>query len=322
MSTRGIVIHDTDCGDYWAGRLEKSGIGAVGVHPAGGQGAHLSLASCMELVKTERFAAFRDRMRRAGIAVEFEMHALSWLMPRELFSEKPGWFRMDENGERVPHFNCCASDPDALEFLRERASSLAAAFPSDTHRYHFWPDDVAEAKCRCPRCRELSASDQALILTNAAAEGVRRADPMGRTAYLAYCGTLAVPERVSPSPDVFLEFAPIGRAFDRPLFDPESERNAAQIASLPELLSFFGKKDAKALDYWVDNSLFSGWKLPPKEFRLNAEVCRTDVEGYLALGFEHVTSFGCYLGENYRELYGDAPLEEYFRIMKGDAAPG
>ncbi|MBQ3859366.1 MAG: hypothetical protein II779_02490, partial [Clostridia bacterium] len=83
----------------------------------------------------------------------------------------------------------------------------------------------------------------------------------------------------------------------------------------PGLLAFFGSRDAKVLDYWVDNSLFSGWKLPPKKFELNAGVCRADVLGYAERGFESVTSFGCFLGENYRELWGDAPVEEYFRIL-------
>lgn len=312
---RGIVIHDTDCGEYWAERLEKSGLNTVGIHPAGGIDAHLTLAACMDFVRTERFAAFRRRMEKAGIDVEFEMHALSWILPRDLFSAKPAWFRMEENGERSPRFNCCASDPEALAYIRDRAAVLASAFPSDTHRYHFWIDDVAEARCLCPRCRDLSASDQALILTNAIAEGVRRADPEGETAYLAYCETLNVPERVSPLPYVFLEFAPIARDFDRSLFDPASARNVVQVCRLPALLDFFGKKNAKVLDYWVDNSLFSGWKLPPKEFSLNASVCREDVREYLSRGFSHITSFGCFLGENYRELYGDAPLDGYFRIL-------
>ena len=315
LKRRGIVLHDTDCGPYWAERLEGSGLNTVGVHPAGGIDAHLTLAACIEFVKTERFRAFRSRMNRAGIAVEFEMHALSWILPRDLFAEKPDWFRMEENGERSPRFNCCASSPDALAYIRDRAKTLARAFPSDTHRYHFWIDDAAEARCHCPLCRELSASDQALILTNAVAEGVRRADPEGKTAYLAYCGTLEVPERVEPLPFLFLEFAPIGRAFDRSLFDPDCAKNAEQTAHLPALLDFFGREDAKALDYWVDNSLFSGWKLPPKKFALNAEVCRADVKGYAERGFSAVTSFGSYLGENYRELWGDAPLGEYFRIL-------
>jgi len=312
---RGIVLHDTDCGTYWAERLEKSGLNVVGVHPAGGVDAHLTLAACMELVKTDRFRDFRQRMNRAGIAVEFEMHALTWILPRDLFDTHPDWFRMDENGERTPRFNCCASSEEALTFIRDRAALLAAAFPSDTGLYHFWIDDVAEAKCHCPRCRNLSASDQALLITRAVAEGVRRVDGESRTAYLAYCETLKTPEHADPLPCVFLEFAPIARDFSRSLFDPDSEKNAAQTAFLPSLLDFFGTRDAKALDYWVDNSLFSGWTLPPKRFSLNEAVCRADVHGYAERGFEAVTSFGCYLGENYRELWGDAEVEPYFRIL-------
>lgn len=315
LKRRGIVIHDTDCGDYWAGRLEGSGLNTVGVHPAGGLEAHRTLAACMEFAGTERFRDFRRRMNRAGIAVEFEAHALTWLLPRDLFGEKPEWFRMEENGERNPRFNCCASSQEALSFIRERTAGLASVLRSDTGRYHFWIDDVAEARCHCPLCRNLSASDQALRITNAVAEGVRMADPAGKTAYLAYCGTLNTPKETEPLPTVFLEFAPIGRDFDRSLFDPASEKNAAQTASLPALLDFFGREDAKALDYWVDNSLFSGWKLPPKQFALNEAVCHADVRGYAELGFEAVTSFGCYLGENYRDLWGDAPVGEYFRIL-------
>ena len=316
LKSRGIVIHDTDCGDYWARRLEGSGLNTLGIHPAGGRTAHLSLAACADRIGTPEWQAFRARMNAAGIAVEFEMHALTWMLPRSLFDAHPDWFRMTVDGRRTPEFNCCASEPAVLAYLRDRAAQLAAIFPSDTHRYHFWIDDVAEACCACPRCRALSASDQALRITNAVAEGVRRTDPKGKTAYLAYRRTLTVPRTVRPLPYVFLEFAPIARDFDRSLFDPAGARSAEQVEHLPALLDFFGRTDAKALDYWRDNSLFSGWKLPPQRFSLNAAVCRADTERYAALGFEAVTSFGCFLGENYRALWGDADIDEYFRILR------
>ena len=314
LKRRGIVIHDTDCGDYWAARLETSGLNVVGVHPAGGRDAHLTLAACAEFVESDRFLAFRERMNRARIAVEFEMHALSWMLPRGLFETRPEWFRF-EDGARTPSFNCCASCGDALEYISARAARLVEIFPSDTHLYHFWPDDVSSARCACGKCRDLSASDQALALTNAIAEGVRRTDPEGRTAYLAYCATLPPPAAVVPSPGVFLEFAPFKRDFVRPLFDPGSEKNAAQARHLPELLRLFGTADAEALDYWVDNSLFSNWTLPPRRFKLNEGVCRADVGEYARLGFESVTSFGCFLGENYHSLWGAAPIEGYFKAL-------
>ena len=318
---RGIVIHDTDCGDYWAARLESSGLNLLGVHPAGGANAHLSLEACAAFVQTREWEAFRARMNAAGLAVEFEMHALTWMLPRPLFGAHPDWFRMDGTGARTPLHNCCASSPEALDHLRTRAAALAARFSSDTHRYHFWIDDVSEARCLCPACRDLSASDQVMVLTNAIAEGVRAADPQGKTAYLAYCGALEAPQRVKPLPYVFLEYAPIRRDTERPLFDPECPKNAAETASLPALLDLFGREDAKALDYWADNSLFSRWKLPPRRFALNEAVCRADALSYAALGFEAVTSFGCFLGENYRALWGDARLDEYFRILRDACGP-
>ena len=315
---RGIVIHAGDCGDYWAERLEKSGLNVVGVHPAGGVDAHHSLADCIRFVGTPAWSRFAARMERAGIAVEFEMHALSWLLERELFDVHPDWFRMDEHGQRTPQFNCCASSPEALDHIRERAAELAGIFKPDTHKYHFWIDDVASAGCACPRCRSLSASDQAVILYNAIADGVCSVDPAARVSYLAYCETLKLPKEIKPSDRLFLEYAPIGRDHARPLFDPDCPANAAQTDHLPALLDLFGRRGAKALDYWVDNSLFSGWTLPPKKFSLHEEVCRADVRAYHDLGFEAVTSFGCYLGENYRDLWGDADLDAYFRILAAE----
>ena len=47
IARRGIVIHAQDCGDYWAGRLEKTHLNVVGVHPAGGMEAHRSLENCI-----------------------------------------------------------------------------------------------------------------------------------------------------------------------------------------------------------------------------------------------------------------------------------
>ena len=35
------------------------------------------------------------------------------------------------------------------------------------------------------------------------------------------------------------------------------------------------------------------------------------------LGFDAVTSFGCYLGRNYAELYGDTELSVYDGILMG-----
>ena len=254
-------------------------------------------------------------MDKAGIAVEFEMHALSWILNRRLFDKHKEWFRKNEKGVRVPEFNCCASNPDVLDYIRERSAELARIFHPDTDKYYFWIDDVASASCQCEKCRALSPSDQALTLYNAIADGLSSVNPRAKQSYLAYYATLPVPTNVKKRDNVFLEFAPLARDFDVSLFDESREKNYSQVKTLPALLDFFGRDDAKVLEYWMDNSLFSGWKKPPKELHFNAKTCEADVNRYKELGFTSITSFGCFLGEDYRDLYGDADLSEYDRIL-------
>ena len=95
------------------------------------------------------------------------------------------------------------------------------------------------------------------------------------------------------------------------------DENRREVAPLRALLDYFGAKDARVLDYWMDNSLFSGWKKPPKPFSLDEETMRRDVEFYASLGFENITAFGCYLGPDYQSLYGEPPLKTYGDLLSG-----
>ena len=82
-------------------------------------------------------------------------------------------------------------------------------------------------------------------------------------------------------------------------------------AMAKELLAFFGKKDAKALDYWLDNSLYSKWEKPPRKLYARADVVAEDLAFYEELGFERITTFACFLGEDYEALYGAPDLGGY-----------
>jgi len=153
LKERGIIIHAQDCGDYFAGRLEQTNLNVLGIHPEGGVAAHVSMQKCIDMLETEEWRTFHRRMEKAGIAVEFEMHALSWILERDRFDTHRDWFRMTDAGERTPEFNCCASNPDVLDYIRERSAKLAKIFRPDTDKYYFWIDDVATAACRCEKCR-------------------------------------------------------------------------------------------------------------------------------------------------------------------------
>ena len=52
-------------------------------------------------------------------------------------------------------------------------------------------------------------------------------------------------------------------------------------------------------------------KKPPKEFKADAAAIKKEVPEYAELGFEIISTFGCFLGEDYDELYGEADISAF-----------
>lgn len=316
IERRGIVIHLHELDEVWLNRCQELNLNVLGLHPTGGVTADESLQRLLD--QLPRLQPLLNRAREMGIRIEYELHALSYLMPRTLFDAHPEWFCENAQGERSREgFNICASNAEGLAMLMQRAEGLARLLPSENHLYYFWLDDVTSCSCHCARCRRLTPSDQQMLLVNAMLRGIRRADQEGCLAYLAYMDTLNAPRQVAPEEGVFLEYAPIRRSVKHPIDDPDCPENVAERAPLERLLEVFGRKNAKVLDYWTDNSLFSKWKYPPKPFALDAEVMQKDVAFYRSLGFSSITAFGCFLGKDYTDLYGAADLSAYGKILTG-----
>lgn len=314
-AVRGIIVHPQDLTADWIERMAAAGLNCLGLHPEGGTLAHETLQQAIDLHNSPERAALRALAAEKGIKVEYEAHAMSWLIPRSLFGEHPDWFRMDESGARRVDFNMCPSNTEALEYLAERTALLASLLDTGSHKYYFWTDDVRGYSCGCPECRKLSPSDQQLIMVNAMLKGLKAYDPEAQLCYLAYHDALDVPACIKPAEGVFLEYAPIERDHHRPLNDPECEKNIRETAPLKALLDYFGTATARVLDYWMDNSMFSKWKRPPQPFRLDADVMARDIGYYKALGFTDITCFGCFLGPDFDALYGECDLKEYGDIL-------
>ncbi len=305
---KGVVVHPDEITQTWKNVILGSDIDFIGVHPVGGEGSHTRVRDIAENGLPGECADNARELVKHGVGLEYELHVMSLLLPRSLFAEHPEYFRLDENGNRNADYNCCASDADALEIISRNACELAKKLPSTTHRYCFWLDDVRDKCCHCPECSRLSVSDQALAVYNAVQRGIRRADSLGRQSYLAYCGAVELPEHVTPEEGVYLEYAPFDRDFRKPMSDPA---NAASARSARELAAFFGADESKVLEYWLDNSMFSGWKKPPKRLDVDPELIKRDLEFYDSLGYGAVTTFACYLGADYEELWGAPDLGGY-----------
>lgn len=306
----GILIHPEELTKKQIDRVKALGITTLALHPMGGAKAHETLTEMLSMLEKSNFKALIDYARSLGIEIEYEFHAASYLLPRELFESHPEYFRMDENGERTPDLNLCVSNEEALKIVVKRSAELAKKLYESTPSYYFWLDDVKNKSCRCPKCQSLSPSDQQLTVMNAIIKELKKSDKNARLAYLAYFECIDTPKTVRPADGIFLEYAPIERDMHKRLSETESDTGNKITA----LLNYFGKKHSKVLEYWLDNSLFSNWKKPPTRFSPDNALIKDDISYYLDLGFENITSFACFLGDDYEELYGEADISSFKNI--------
>ena len=309
-----MIIHPGELSKKWIDRLADAGIDTLGIHPEGGAGAPKSLERLLELLKTPEYRALIDYARSRGLRIEYEIHAAGYLMDKSLFAEHPEYFRMNSDGERTPDWNFCVSNPDALALFARRAAELAQALYGSGKNFYFWMDDGRGIHCNCPKCRALSPSDQQYIALRAAIGEIRRHIPDARMAYLAYIDTIEPPTTVENDGAIFLEYAPFEKYTARG--EDREVRIAREKAMIAPLLDYFGKDGAKVLEYWYDNSLFSRWKKPPARFTLDEAAMRRDVSEYREMGFARASTFACFLGDDYEELYGEADILPFAKVFE------
>lgn len=309
---KGILVHPDELTVKLIDKCQRLGIDVIGIHPTGGVDAKDSLRALTELLATSEFRTLIDYAHRCKIKIEYEAHAVSYLLPRELFHEHPEYFRMNESGERRQSVNFCVSSKEALAIVEKNTAELAKKLYGSTNRFYFWFDDVREKKCCCDECSKLSISDQQLIYQNAVLRGIRSVIPDARVCYLAYMDCMYQPSVIKPEDGIFLEYAP----FEKYVSKENTELVRREHELISPLLEFFGRDDSKVLEYWLDNSLYSKWKKPPKKFSADGEAIVRDIAEYADFGFESIATFACFLGDDYEELYGEADISPFTDAFK------
>ena len=309
-----MVIHPDELSKRWIDRLADAGIEVLGIHPWGGTKATESLKNLAELVKTDGFRKLIDYAESRGLEIEYELHAAGYLMPRELFDTHPEYFRMNADGKRTNDSNFCVSNGEALDIFARNAAQLALSLYKSCNRFYFWMDDGHDLGCFCPECQKLSASDRQMLVINRMLFEIRKHIPNAQMAYLAYMDTVVPPKNIAPCDGVFLEYAP----FEKYTAKGENaqnliEREKKMIAPLAE---YFGNGQKKVLEYWYDNSLFSGWKKPPSKFVPDVCAMEKDMDEYRKMGFDVVCTFACFLGDDYEELHGDFDITPFAECAK------
>jgi hypothetical protein len=282
----------------WPERARKAGLTTIGIHHQN------SPQAVVDWARTDAGGRFHEDCRKLGLEVEYELHAMKELLPRGLFARNPDLFRMNEKGERTADANCCVHSDRALAVIAENAVRVAEALRPTTGRYFFWGDD-GQPWCSCPECRDLSPSEQALVVENRVLRALKKADPRARLAHLAYLNTVPPPRKLKPDEGVFLEYAPIERRYDLPFERQQDPKRADGLSALDANLEVFPRETVQVLEYWLDVSRFSGWKRPAVKLPWNREVFRADVAAYRRRGVRHITTFAAWIDADYEQRFGD-----------------
>jgi hypothetical protein len=315
FKTRGVVLTTPDLSTLdWPQRAAAVGLTTIATH--------VTPSEVSKFIQTDRGREFLAQCREHGLEVEHELHAMSDLLPRDLFEKDPSMYRMNEQGQRSPDFNCCVHSSRAVEVIGENVTKYAGILRPTTGRYFYWMDD-GRPMCRCLRCRVYSDSEQALILENEILRVLRKIDARATLAHLAYARTMEVPVQVRPTSGIFLEFAPIGRSWSEPISHREAKegQHGRYLDWLDANLEVFGRDNAQVLEYWLDVSLFSSWKRDAKKkLPWRRDIFLQDVAVYAGRGIRHVTSFAVYVDAEYVKQYGEPPLDEYGEGLRSQPA--
>ena len=312
-ATRGVVVSARDLSGAfdWPRLAYEAGLTAIATH--------IGPRDVIPFIMSGRGERFLDACARYGLQVEHELHAIDWLLPREMFASDPSFFRMNAKGERTPDSNCCPSNPFAIEVIACRAVEAARICRSTTGRHFFWMTDNGE-KCNCRKCKGLSGAEQAVIVENAIVRALRaEIDPNATLAHLAYQFTMDPPRLVKPDPALFLEFAPIERwrAKGVQRREPLAE-GGPWLEKLDRLLEVFPSATAQALEYWLDASLFSKWQKPLARIPWDAALTRDEIAAYRKRGIRHFTTFAVNVDDDYVADFGTdslACVREYGSLL-------
>ncbi len=265
-----LFLAEAEAWITWAAqnRLNTIFIHTIGHGPA--------LGACRLTTWRKRRRDLLPRLTERGLDLELGGHHLRDLLPRRLFTTQPDLFRV-AHGQRTPDYNLCPNSPQALDLLRQHATTFFTTYP-EANVYHLWPDDLLSGGwCACPCCADLSPADQSLLVTNTLAEALAAVRPSAKLSHLAYHATEAAPLVVRPHPQVELLLAPRSRSYAHGFGDAHSHLNTLHITQMNANRAAFGGPVA-VFDYYLDGLLFKS--APPPL----AEVIAADMAHYRSQG--------------------------------------
>ncbi|HNT36194.1 MAG TPA: hypothetical protein PKH07_14505, partial [bacterium] len=123
FTSRSITVSPQDLLTWreWPERAAQAGLNTLCIAPPS-----------VEFVRSDDGQAILEQCKTIGLEVEYNMHAMGILLPRELFDKEPDLFRMDTDGIRQRDGNLCVHSEKALEIVSQNVVELAKVFRPTT----------------------------------------------------------------------------------------------------------------------------------------------------------------------------------------------
>ncbi len=164
-------------------------------------------------------AALIPELRKRGILIEVGGHGYPNFLPQDrYFAQHPDWFGM-RDGKRTsdPRVVFATSNPEAMQTFVTNVKSYLKAH-TEINILDVWPPDSVEwSDAPADVALGTPAQRQMQLLNHLAAE-LKPEFPRLLIQFIAYEDYTAPPAQQKPGPGVVMEFCPINRSFESPLY--------------------------------------------------------------------------------------------------------
>lgn len=174
-------------------------------------------------------------LRKRGILIEVGGHGYPNFLPQDkYFAQHPDWFGM-HNGKRTrdPRVVFATSNPEAMRTFVGNVKLYLKSHP-EIDILDVWPPDGVEWSDAPADVALGTPSQRQMQLLNHLASELKPEFPHLRVQFIAYEDYTAPPAQDKPGPGIVMEFCPIDRSFESPLYASSYQQNLQYFQDLEQ----------------------------------------------------------------------------------------
>jgi hypothetical protein len=177
--------------------------------------------------------ALIPELRKRGILIEVGGHGYpNFLSTEQYFAQHPEWFGMKDGKRTIdPRVVFSTANRDAVQTFVGNMKSYLSAHP-EIDILDVWPPDGAIWSDAPEDVALGSPSERQMLLLNRLASDLKPEFPRLQLQFIAYETYTVPPSLHKPGPGVFMDYCPIDRSFESPLYASDYAKNEEYFHNL------------------------------------------------------------------------------------------